>query len=102
MGDNGESIDRRIKLHRQRRGETQAELAVRLGVCRSTVSDWERGNLPQPFARLIDEIHEDEKSRGSTYQLQLPFSEPLDLAVRIVPKKTTSIEVEFEWKQKNA
>ena len=101
MGDNGESIGQRIKLHRQRRGETQAQLAARLGICRSTVIDWEGGNLPQPFARLIEEIQEAEESRGRSYQLQLPFSEPLDLAIRIAPKKATSIQVDFEWKQKN-
>ncbi len=93
-------LGQRIRLHRVSRGETQEEFAVRLGVCRSTVTNWERGILPEPFATLIQEIEDAQRAGGQTYQLSLPFDDPMDLEVRIYPKKPDSIRLEVDRKQK--
>ena len=98
MADSGESLAQRIRLHRLSRGETQEQFALRLGICRSTLIAWEQGNLPQPIGKLVEEMHEAEKTRGRLYQLHLPFDEPVDLELRIGPKRDTSIQVEVEWK----
>lgn len=37
------TIGDRIKLHRERRGLTQTELADRIGVTESTICKWEKG-----------------------------------------------------------
>ncbi len=72
---------------------------MRLGICRSTLCSWESGDVPQPFGKLIEEMLDAEKARTRTYQLRLPFDEPVDLEVRIAPKKAATVQVDLEWKQ---
>jgi len=94
------ALAERIKLHRIRRGETQEELADRLGVHRSTINKWENGGLPEELATLVQEMDADDDLEGNTYQLSLPFGDPMNLEVRIYPKKPDSIRLEVERKQK--
>jgi len=49
-------LGERIRLHRIDRGETQQELADRLGVHRSTINKWENGQLQEELAALIQEM----------------------------------------------
>ena len=102
MAEKRESLGQRIRLHRQSQGETQEQLALRLGICRSTLISWEHDDLPQPIGKLIEEMYEVESARARVYQLQLPFDEPIDLEVRIAPKKSSTLQVDVEWKQKSA
>jgi len=94
-------LPERIRLYRASKGESQEELAQRIGSTRGTVSNWERGSLPEPFATLIQEIERAEKAaEDGPPQLSLPFDEPIGLEVRISPKEPGSIRVDVEWKQK--
>jgi len=65
-----------------------------------TVINWEKGDVPQAFAKLIQEMDDADRIAGKTYQLFLPFDQPMDLEVRVSPKKPASIRLEVEWKHK--
>lgn len=93
-------LGERIRLHRIRRGETQQELADRLGIHRSTINKWENGQLQEELAALIQEMDSETDADGKTFQLSLPFDDPMDLEVRIYPKKPDSIRLEVERKRK--
>jgi DNA-binding XRE family transcriptional regulator len=40
---------------RKHQSHTQAEVAVSLGVCRQTISAWERGEIPEDALGLVCE-----------------------------------------------
>ncbi len=94
------ALAERIKLHRIRQGETQEDLADRLGVHRSTINKWENGGLPEELATLIQEMDASADIEGKTFQLSLPFDDRIDLELRVYPKKPDSIRLEVERKQK--
>jgi len=91
-------LGERIRHYRQSLGETQDQLAERLGISRATLINWEHGKLPAGIGKLIEEMHEAERTSGRVYQLQLPFDDPIDLEVRISQKRATSIRLDVERK----
>lgn len=77
----GVSVGRRIKEARKEAGLTQAELAERMGVTQSVVSDWERGEL--------------QSWRVNSDRLATALSKPRDhfSASDVSPLLTTGVQV---------
>lgn len=96
MAESTKSLAERIRLYRQANEETQQQLADRLGISRGTLINWEKGEFPPGLGKLVEEMYEAEKTAGQTYQLKLPFEQPIDLEVRISPRRATAIRLDVE------
>ena len=103
---NGESsnLAERIKRHRRNLGESQEQFGARFGVRRLTVASWETGTLPNSthLPKLTQQLNneEDAQGEGVTYQLQLPFAQPINLEVKVSPQKADTIHFEVQFKRK--
>jgi DNA-binding XRE family transcriptional regulator len=105
-------FSQRIRAHRRRTGQTQQQLAERLGVTRLTVVNWEKGVWPgKNLAQLTDELRttereeititsEPEPSEAFTYQLSLPFDEPINVSLRVGPRTADSLHFEVHFERK--
>jgi transcriptional regulator with XRE-family HTH domain len=86
----------RIRAHRRKMGHTQENLAERIGVTRPAVNRWEkRGTMPtgKHMDKLVEYLNTDPGSQNErhTYQLELPFDQPINIELRISPQRAESI-----------
>lgn len=103
-------FDKRVRTHRRRTGQTQQQLAEKLGVTRLTVVNWEKGAWPgKNLVPLVAELRTSEEvttevaaeiSREFTYQLSLPFEEPITVSLKVGPKTSESLNVEVRFERK--
>jgi transcriptional regulator with XRE-family HTH domain len=104
---------RTIRECRDRKGDTQESFASRMRVPRSTVSNWERGQMPHYLPDLVSYLcpakepseppaaePEIPASDGRTVQLPLPFDPPIHLELRISPQRADTLHFEVVWKDK--
>jgi DNA-binding XRE family transcriptional regulator len=110
----------RIRTHRQRTSQTQQQLADRLDVSRLTIINWENGTWPgRNLRRLVDELRTSEEgvqgqdtdtdtqeetpiNKKLSYQLRLPFEEPIDLLLKIAPGTADTLHVEVRFERKTS
>jgi transcriptional regulator with XRE-family HTH domain len=93
-----------IKERRAMHGDTQERRAEKMGVGRSTVSNWEKGIMPPYLPDLVRYLSDDPARNGHvaqehTIQLPLPFDPPINLEVRIAPQRADSIHLAVQWKK---
>ena len=99
----------RIRDYRRRRGWTQTHAAVVMGVQRTSLNRWEQGReMPsgRNMAKLCDHLRipigtsedVDAPSEGRTYQLLLPFDQPLELELKVSPKRADTVQFQVQLK----
>lgn len=103
------SMAEKIIIARKRIGETQEKFAVRFHVKKLTVTQWERGeSAPAPehltqLRALFQEFLEDDDEAQfeiATYQLSLPFDEPVKIEFRISPLNRERVRFGLEVRRK--
>ena len=103
------NLAEKILLARLRLGEDQAAFAKRFKVKRLAVGEWERGtNLPggerlaqltQIFRDVLPDLEEG-RFESVSYQLFLPFDEPVKLDFRITPHGEDRVGFAVQVKRK--
>ncbi len=104
-------LSQRVRAHRRRTGQTQQQLAERLGVTRLTVVNWERGTWPgRNIGPLIEELRTSEEvpeaeiaegvREEKTYQLSLPFEEPITVSLKVAPGTADALHFEVRFERK--
>jgi len=107
-----------IKQRREEKGDSQGDLAVKMGVGRSTVANWEKGVMPPYLPDLIRYLSESPESsqpqtppepaadipltEDQTHQLRLPFESPINLEVRISPQRADTVRFAVQWMDRAA
>jgi DNA-binding XRE family transcriptional regulator len=103
---NGDLTDlpQRIKRYRRSVGENQTEFGKRFGVQRLTVTKWEKGTRPNSdhLPQLTQLLSDREAAQGEslTYQLLLPFDQPINLELRVSAQKADTIHFEARLRRK--
>jgi len=100
-------LRKNLALTRRRLREEQPEFGKRFKVKRWMVNQWEKGKVqPKPehltkLTQLFKEVFDDEGQFESvTYQLLLPFDEPVKLDFRISPHNETKVGFAVQVKRK--
>jgi hypothetical protein len=103
------NLAEKILLARRRLHEEQPVFAARFKVKKLTVGDWERGKIqPNPdhlvmlkqiFKEVLPDL-DDEQFESVTYQLFLPFDEPLKMDFRISPHTEDRVGFAVQVKRK--
>jgi transcriptional regulator with XRE-family HTH domain len=100
---NGPPSAQEIRRYRKSLGESQKSFGKRFGVKRLTVGNWERGTVPNSkhLPPLTQEMNERGKAKGEegTYQLILPFDQPISLELKMSPQKAETIHFEVRFKR---
>jgi transcriptional regulator with XRE-family HTH domain len=107
---NGEpnGLGQRIRRCRRTLGENQEVFGARFGVKRLTVINWESGtqpngsHLPTLTQLLKEEEAKQTHTESRTYQLQLPFDQPINLELRVFPQRADTIHVEVQLLKREA
>jgi transcriptional regulator with XRE-family HTH domain len=102
------SLAERILLTRRRLAEKQQVFGERFAVKPLTVNQWENGTMPNPdhlakLKQLFKDILGDEEDtpvESVTYQLLLPFDEPVKLDFRMSPHSTDKVNLTVQVKRK--
>jgi transcriptional regulator with XRE-family HTH domain len=102
-GRSSPEYGQRIRDHRRRLGHTQEELAQRIGVTRPAVNRWEtKGIIPtgEHITRLAEYLSTGPESQDEshTYQLVLPFDQPINLELRVSPHRADAIHFRVQLK----
>jgi DNA-binding XRE family transcriptional regulator len=96
-------LAQKIRSHRRRSGESQENFGKRFGVRRLTVINWEKGVRPSSrhLPQVIEELNaeEDVRSEELTYQLLLPFDQPIHLDLKVLPQTADTIHFEVRLKR---
>jgi len=100
----------RVKAHRRRTGQTQQALATKLGVSRLAVVNWEKGVWPgKNITRLTEELKTTEReevtavaepAEALSYQLSLPFDEPINVSLKVGPRTADTLHFEVRIERK--
>jgi transcriptional regulator with XRE-family HTH domain len=102
MNPHSNDLAQRIRRCRQNLQESQSQFAKRFGVTPLAVGNWERGTPPRrKHLTHLTPLLEDSghaQSESLTYQLQLPFEQPIDLELRISPQRADTIHLEVQLK----
>jgi len=102
------NLAEKILLARRRLHEEQPVFAARFQVKKLTVVDWEKGKQPNPdhlatlkqiFKQVLPDL-DDEQFESVTYQLFLPFDEPVKLNFRISPHSEKDVGFAVQVKRK--
>jgi transcriptional regulator with XRE-family HTH domain len=98
----------KIARCRRRRGLTQFQAARIMGVQRTSLSRWENGReMPcgENMTKLRDHLDvpigstdEVEIPQVITYQLLLPFDQPIGIEVKVAPGRQNSVQFEVQLK----
>ena len=107
-----------IKQRREEIGDTQTQFANKMGVPRSTVSNWERGVMPHYLPDLVRYLSESPSTpqpltvqepaadipmaQEEIFQLRLPFESAINLEVRIAPQRANTVRFAVQWRDRAA
>jgi transcriptional regulator with XRE-family HTH domain len=98
------NLGQRIRRYRKQMGESQEAFGRRFGVKRLAVANWEKGATPNgkhlPEVERLIRDGETRSTESVTYQLLLPFDEPINLEVRMSPRHADTIHFEVQLKRK--
>jgi DNA-binding XRE family transcriptional regulator len=102
------NLAEKILLARRRLREEQPDFGKRFDVKRWMVNQWEKGKvIPKPehlakLTQLFKELFDDDEGQveSVTYQLFLPFDEPVKLDFRISPYSETKVGLAMQVKRK--
>jgi transcriptional regulator with XRE-family HTH domain len=95
----------RIRHYRRQKGWSQAQAATEMGVQRTSLNRWEKGReMPcgANMTKLRDHLNmpigsnegPEAPDNGQVYQLLLPFEQPIDLELRVTPKRADAVQFE--------
>ena len=99
----------RIRHYRERKGWTQTLAATVMGVQRTSLNRWENGRetpCGTNMTKLRDHLgipigtyeDRDAPSEGQAYQLLLPFDRPIELELRVNPKRADTVQFQVRLK----
>lgn len=105
MNTEPNDLAQRIKDCRLNLRESQKVFGKRFGVTHLAVGNWERGTRPHrrhetALVLLLKDAHTKEQHHDPTYQLQLPFDQPINLELKISPQRADTLQVELHLKRK--
>jgi transcriptional regulator with XRE-family HTH domain len=105
------NLAEKIAVTRGRLRETQETFAARFGVRALAVTNWENGKsepkkkhrpaLDQLFRSVLDE-EDDSEFESASYQLQLPFDEPVKIDIRFSPLAADRVRLGMQIRRKLA